>query len=168
MKKILEENNNINWSFRYVSSDEIRGQETQKIIEQNPNWPKDKAFEKSGKPANAVYKAQQIELIKGCAKLKEGQVRIIYLDKNHPPNGGIAGSVGVIDQYMPKGVQYTKLHLIPDRKKPQIPEFPFSYELMAQSFYNASKREVHETIDNTDIPKIFAIQIMFMKMSKNS
>ena len=43
-----------------------------------------------------------------------------------------------------------------------------SNELMAQSFYNATKREQHETIDNTDIPKVFAIQIMFMKMSKNN
>lgn len=49
-----------------------------------------------------------------------------------------------------------------------IPNFPFSYELMAQSFYNASKRDDHETIDNSDIPKVFAIQIMFMKLSYDS
>ena len=32
LKQILEDNNNVNWSFGYVSSDEIRGQETQKIM----------------------------------------------------------------------------------------------------------------------------------------
>lgn len=95
-------------------------------------------------------------------------MRIIYLDKNHPPNGGIANTVAVIDQFMPKGIQYTKLHLIPERKKPLIKDFPFSYELMAQSFYNATKRDEHETIDNSDIPKVFAIQIMFMKLSRKS
>ena len=41
-----------------VSSDEIRGQETQKLMAKNSNLSKDDAFMQSGKSANKMYKSQ--------------------------------------------------------------------------------------------------------------
>lgn len=53
----------------------------------NKNMTKDSAFEKCRKKANDVYKQKLIGLIlEANTSLKDNEVRVIYLDKNHPPN----------------------------------------------------------------------------------
>ena len=44
--------------------------------------------------------------------MKLNEVRIIFLDKNHPI-GGIKNATKLIDQKMPGGVEYSKVYLIP-------------------------------------------------------
>ena len=43
-----------------------------------------------------------------------GETRVIYLDKNHPANGGILAASQLIDNSMPADLPYIKLHLIPE------------------------------------------------------
>jgi len=38
---------------------------------------------------------------------------------------------------------------------------------MAQVFANACKRENHETLDNTDLPKVFGVILMFLGFNLN-
>ena len=51
---LKEEVPSIDWSFAYVSSDQIRGEETQKLISKGMN--KDQAFDKCRKVATDRYK----------------------------------------------------------------------------------------------------------------
>ena len=78
------------WSYSFISSDEIRSHETE-IIMSSPNCKLtyDLAFDKSRKASNTVYKGTLVEMIKETKRLKSNQIHLIYMDKNHPPNGGI-------------------------------------------------------------------------------
>ena len=68
---------------------------------------------------------------------------------------------------MPSNVVYTKVFLIPKIEKPKMKDLPFSYEYMAQVFANALRRDDHETLDNSDIPKVFNIIWLFLGFSKH-
>jgi hypothetical protein len=81
--------------------------------------------------SNKIYDETLINLIKNTKDMKENQLRVIYFDKNHPAAGGIGKAVSQIDQYMPEGVLYTKLYLVPKIEKPTIEPYPFSYEFAA-------------------------------------
>ena len=94
-------------------------------------------------------------------------MRVIYLDKNHHPKDGVKPVVQAIDKYMPSNVVYTKVFLIPKIEKPKMKDLPFSYEYMAQVFANALRRDDHETLDNSDIPKVFNVIWLFLGFSKH-
>ena len=51
-------------------------------------------------------------MISETKNMKINEVRIIFLDKNHPI-GGINNATKLIDQKMPGGVEYSKIYLIP-------------------------------------------------------
>lgn len=59
------------------------------------------------------------------------ETRFIFLDKNFSPNGGILQVSKLIDQIMPWGVAYCKLHLTPEIVNEKVKDFPVSYEFMA-------------------------------------
>jgi len=52
------------------------------------------------------------------------------MDKNHPPNGGIEAVTNLVDENMPKNIEYTKLYLVPKITKPLVENYPFSYEFL--------------------------------------
>lgn len=56
--------NPICWSTAFISSDEIRNNETERLTDQNPELKKEQAFEMSRKNANNIYKANLVEIIK--------------------------------------------------------------------------------------------------------
>ena len=116
--------------------------------------------------ANNTYHERLIELINETKQLKNGQIHIIYLDKNHHPKDGVKGVVDSIEKYMPPRVQYTKAFMLPAITKKAMKELHFSYEYMAQVFANAIKRDDHETLNNSDIPKVFNIIWIFLGFSK--
>ena len=47
-----------------------------------------------------------------------------------------------------------------------VKDYPFSYKFIAQCLYNGYHRSDHETLDNSDIPKLFAIQMMFLNLNR--
>ena len=108
-----------------------------------------------------------IDIIKGTRSLEENSVHVAYLDKNHPPNGGIENATNLIDEQMPAGVDYVKVYLVPQIQQATVPGYPLSYECIGQCLYNGTKRENHETLDNKDVPGLFAIQLMFLAMNHN-
>ena len=98
--------------------------------------------------------------------LKANQIHVVYLDKNHPPGDGINSATSFIDEFMPKHIEYTKLYLLPEIKNENIPGLPFSAEFYAQVFSNGLNRQDHETLDNSNIPLAFAINMMFLRFNK--
>jgi len=89
---------------------------------------------------------------------------VIYLDKNHPING-IAAATNIIDQKMPSGLKYTKLYLIPEIENDLIPDYPFSFEMVGQCLLNGLNRKDHNTLNNSNVPLLFAIIFMFLKLN---
>lgn len=57
--------------------------------------------------------------------------------------------------------------MLPRIEKPQIEGYHFSFEYMAQVFANACQRDDHETLDNTDLPKVFGVILMFLGFNLN-
>lgn len=155
----------IKYTFDSISSDDIRSEETNRLLSKS-NISREQAFEKSRVAANKYYKQDLTSLIRNTSNLKPGAHHIIFLDKNHPPNGGIQGVTQLIDNEIPKGIQYQTLYMIPTRKNETILDFPFSYEFVAQNLHNGLNRDKHDTLDNSNIPKLFAISLMFLNMNK--
>lgn len=149
IKDLIESNSiqfpkvHFEWSWSFISSDDIRDKIMKEILDQNPEMSKQDAFDKSAKRARNDYRADMIELIKDTKSLKPNQIRVIYLDKNHPPNGGIESVTKMIDDLMPQSVEYTKLYLVPEIKNPQLNNFPFSFQFLYQVLFNAYHRKDH-------------------------
>mmetsp|Transcript_18974 Transcript_18974/g.32415 ORF Transcript_18974/g.32415 Transcript_18974/m.32415 type:complete len:316 (-) Transcript_18974:662-1609(-) len=155
------------FSFDYASSDELRGKETQFLMEKNGKLSKDKAFELSGKKAIQAYNAECLRMVKETASMKPGEVRVIYFDKNHPIQGGLDNAIDTIDSNMPPNVPYQKTYLSPlCRGKLVPPNYPFSYTFLAQCLHNGANRSEHETLDNSDLPKLFGIMLMFFNLNR--
>ena len=103
-------------------------------------------------------------MIKDTSNLKPNDISVIYLDKNHPKHG-IADATRLIDQNMPGGIEYTKLYMIPKIENDLIPDFPFSFEMVGQCLLNGLNRKDHSTLDNSDVPKMFGIMLMFLNFN---
>jgi hypothetical protein len=73
-------------------------------MKQNKSWSKEEAFDKSRQGANKTFKFELIDIIKQTKNLQNNQIHIVYMDKNHPPNGGIEAATSIIDENMPTGV----------------------------------------------------------------
>jgi hypothetical protein len=56
---------------------------------------------------------------------------------------------------------------VPKITSPTIKGLPFSYEFVSQCLFNGLHRENHGTLDNSDLPKLFAVLFKFMLMNKN-
>jgi hypothetical protein len=88
------------------------------------------------------------------------------MDKNHPANA-IENVLRVIQPIMPKSVEYSFVYLVPEITNQSVDQFPFSYEFFGQCFCNGQNRKDHATLSNENVPKLFAIQLMFLLMNKN-
>lgn len=85
----------LDWSYASVSSDAIRKEYMDKLIEEK-GCTRDEAFEKSAKPATLEYTRRATTLIKYSATGNTKNVHVIFLDKNHPLNG-LPRAVQLID-----------------------------------------------------------------------
>jgi len=58
-----------------------------KLMDKNKCLTRDEAFKRSGRNTKKVYN-NEFKFIIGLANkhLEEGHTKIIYIDKNHPPN----------------------------------------------------------------------------------
>ena len=83
--------------------------------------------------------------------MKNQETKFVYLDRNFFPLGGAILAVSqLIDRKIPWGIQYTKLYLNPLIINKTIPNFPLSYEFMAQNIYYAVKAQNENDANNPD------------------
>ena len=92
---------------------------------------------------------------------------VIYLDKNHPANGGIEAAAKLIDLAVAPGTEYCKIHLVPEMKNELIKSFPFSYEFLGQCLYSGKQRKDHPTLNNANIPHLYSIMFLFFNFNRN-
>jgi deoxyadenosine/deoxycytidine kinase len=86
-----------------------------KIMMAKQGIERNEAFERTAQPAGKEYFSKFKRIIKDSGKSKS-PVHIIFLDKNHPPNG-IQKAVQTIDESISKDVIIKKLYLVPDIKQ---------------------------------------------------
>lgn len=140
-----------------VSSDEVRGEHVKKYMETHPGVSNKDAFDKTGKTATQNFNKRVEQLIRESEK-SHSCVHIIFIDKNHPPNG-LDKTVGMIKQHLPVGCVSKKLYLIPKIYAP-IKDYPFSAQFFLQCYYRLQKRDEHETLSNEN--PLLSTQVLFM------
>lgn len=100
--------------------------------------------------------------------MKPGEGRILFLDKNHPATG-LPPVLDNIDKYMPRNVAHLKIYMAPEESNQlRIPNYPYSQAFMAQVLANASLRENHPTLDNSNLANSFAVCIMFLGLNRGT
>lgn len=114
-----------------------------------------------------MYDNQMIQLIDQTAELAAGEIRVIYLDKNHNPQSSIDFIVRKINKQMPYNIRYSKIYITPTITKPKIKDFPFSYHFMAQVFANAVTRRHHPIYESRrDLNKVLCFAIFFLNNNR--
>lgn len=156
LKKVADK---AGWTCTTVSSDNIRKDEMDNLM-MKQKLSKDAAFSKTAQTAGKAFYAELRRLILEAGKY---YAHIIFVDKNHPPNG-IKNTARQIQENLREGTQLTTLYLIPEGKEDTLPNYPFSANFFLQCFLRCKRREVHETLDNSDMTKLSSILFMFLKM----
>ena len=90
------------FSFASVSSDDTRAQ-IMDDIQKKKNLTRDQAFDQSRKASNKAYHDKFVKELEDIMYLKEGDCRILYLDKNHPANS-LEPVNKAINEYIPRNV----------------------------------------------------------------
>ena len=155
------------WTFKSVSSDDIRRQVMDELIAQK-KLGKEKAFTQSRKQANKRYQDAVVGVLSDCAKLKSGEGCVVFLDKNHPADA-VRYVVETVDTYIPDNVAHLKIYLAPEHSKLKpLPGFPYSQAFMAQVLTNAALRASHPTLDNSDPANAFAVCLLFLGLNRGT
>ena len=81
---------------------------------------KEKAYEKSLKRSNEIYKSRLIEILDAA---KDGN-KIIFLDKNHPPNA-LKPLLEILTPY-----KFELVYLVPEIGL-NVQNYPFSFSFIA-------------------------------------
>ena len=97
-------------------------------------------------------------------------MHVIFLDKNHPNQAGVAKAIKEIEHsFSSNSVTLKKVFLIPElTEENQFEDYPFSQNFLAQVYAWAQNRTTHETLDNDDPVKTVEVQSMFIKMHKGT
>ena len=107
-------------------------------------------------------------MLQDCQYLKEGECRVIFLDKNHPGNS-LDPVLDAIENKLPRNVARQRLYMVPTESDlPKLPNLPFSQAFLAQAFANATLREDHPTLSNENLANCFAVIVMFIGFNWNS
>jgi hypothetical protein len=141
---------------------------TQELTKQNPKLAWSAAFEKSRAKANREYETQLIKIIQDTASLGSASVQLVFLDKNHPPNG-LNTVRSLLDLHIPRqDLVVHKLYLIPEQQASctLLFDYPFSLEFISQILTYGLNRKEHGTLDNQNLPKLFGVILMFLRMNK--
>ena len=69
-----------------------------KLLKLHPKWTKDTAFRRCSRVSIKRYNDEISSLIRdACKNMGPKETRVIYLDKNHRPLGGIRKAINLID-----------------------------------------------------------------------
>ena len=96
--------------------------------------PRNVAFNKAGKPAAAAYDRELRKIMARASdpNAKIGETHVIFLDKNHPNDDGIAKAAKEVTTN-DKSITLKKLYLVPevDADNLFLTDLPFSANFLA-------------------------------------
>ena len=126
------------------------------------------AFNATAKSGPQAYGREFEKQIQFACSTKSGNTHVLFLDKNHPPNGLNRVIKDLKDFVRGSGVSVKKLYLVPDCPKGSVPGFEaFSDRFLTQIYSWGQCRTTHETLDNSDPTKMVDVQTMFLGMNRN-
>ncbi|CAG9319447.1 unnamed protein product [Blepharisma stoltei] len=141
--------------FVSISSDKIRGELYNKYIEENGKTDEQVLYDKTTKQTIKLF---QDEIISALSQ--DSSRKIIYLDKNHPPNA-IKGSFETIK----KGDKNAKIIvMVPDCGKYYLGKnfFPMSLQVLLTCLLRIKNRDTHETLAGTLEKRVGVVMMMYM------
>jgi hypothetical protein len=165
VKSYCEENG---LTVRLVSSDQIRHAEMGRLRQKEANLTENVLFAKSREPADHAFSKLLIHYLKE----RSNEDKIIYIDKNHPPNA-IKKTIELIHAHKPANSDVRLLALMPKSKPgPTLTigdkevSYPFSLELCLNCLVTVQTRKEHETLNGTGVDSA-SVVIMFYNMFRD-
>lgn len=155
--------------FSVVSSDSIRKEVTDNLKKRNPKTTEEKAFQNSSKDAARIYEETVRRIVRATEKAKE-KTHVVFLDKNHPPNG-IQKAVNTVKSECPRNCRLFLHALVP---KCEIPFsnckrkvfYPFSLEFLLTCLHRIQNRTNHQNLQGKTT-KTLNVGLMFFNMFRN-
>lgn len=97
-----------------------------------------------------------------------GNTHVIFVDKNHPPNG-MKNTLNDIFDSIPADVDFKVCYMVPDMTGQELVDgYPLSAQFMLTCLHRLQHRTDHATLNNDDPIKAAQIQFMFIKMLEGS
>lgn len=160
------EDNGLN--IRLVSSDQLRKSEMDKLKLKEPNLSENALFARTRETADEAFS----KLLLHYVKEKTVEDKVIFIDKNHPPNA-IRKTIDLINQHRPRHADVRFLALMPKCKQgPSIQfgekevSFPFSLDLCLSCLVTVQTRREHETLNGNGVDSANVV-IMFYNMFRD-
>jgi len=139
-----------NIPLNVVHSDEVRKTCMDRLAERQKKLSKDQLFEMTGKDANKMF----MDKVEAKLRFNTKAGSILYVDKNHPPNG-IEKIVSHIRSKVPPGYKAEILALAPNMDSEEVfsindmdgnsVSWPFSLNFFLKCLERVQKRKNHET-----------------------
>ena len=123
LKTLTEIVKRLKWTINSVSSDGVRGEHMKKYQDSHPGVSAGEAFDKTAKTAVQDFGKRVERMIRESDK-SPAPVHILFIDKNHPPNG-IDKTITTINQLLPLDCVVKRLYLVPKILSP-MRDYPFS------------------------------------------
>ena len=153
---------------RYVSSDAIRKSEMDALRTKEPNASENVLFSRTRESADEAFNKMLIHHLKEKAL----EDKVIYIDKNHPPNA-IKKTVELIHAHKPRHSDVRLLAVIPKTKNGltlKIGEkevvYPLSPEICLSCLVTVQTRKDHETLNGNGIDSA-GVLLMFFNMFRD-
>lgn len=155
-------------SVRLVSSDQLRKAEMDKLKLKEPHLSENALFAKTRETADEAF----TKLFMHYLREKTLEDKVIFIDKNHPPNA-IKKTIELVHAHKPRHADVRLLALMP-KSKPgptlQIGDkevsFPFSLELCLSCLVTVQTRKFHETLNGNGIDSA-SVVVMFYNMFRD-
>jgi hypothetical protein len=165
IKPYCEENN---LAVRMVSSDQIRKAEMNALSAKEPGLSENVLFARTRESADEIF----TKLLINNLKERTQEDKVIFLDKNHPPNG-VKKAIDLINAHKPRHADVRFLALMP-KSKPSPPikigdkevSYPFSLETCLSCLVTVQTRKNHETLNGNGADSA-AIVLMFYNMFRD-
>lgn len=165
VKSYCEENG---LTVRLVSSDQIRQSEMSKLKQKEPTLSENALFVKTRETADEAFSKLLIHYLKE----RSNEDKIIFIDKNHPPNA-IKKTIELIHAHKPRNSDVRLLALMPKSKPGTVVHigekevtYPLSLELALSCLVTVQTRKGHETLNGTGVDSA-AVVIMFYNMFRD-
>jgi hypothetical protein len=153
---------------RYVSSDKIREAEMQILKSKDMYATESALFSQTRDSANEAFDKMLVHYLKE----KSLEDKVIFIDKNHPPNG-IRKTIEFINKNKTKFADVRLIALLPKTKstftirvKDNDVVYPFSAETCLNCLMHVQIRKNHETLNGKGVDSA-AVLLMFYNMFRD-
>ena len=154
------------YHFYTISSDKIHKELIDEVLKKNKGKKNnfEEIREKTSKQSKNLFVERFSILMKSINSSNEN-LHVLFVDKNHPPNGGIEKAIKLLKDNVKKGIDLKVIAIAPKCVNPlkiNHNEFPFSLNFLITCLKRSCDRKDHDTLQGDD-QKVFDVIMMFFK-----